>query len=200
MSATGKNVPRQVRGKAAPRLAKGDGHSTRALAQHNVVLSRFLANAPRQASCLDAWTHFAHELAVALRGLEEDEWLVLSAKKRNRYVQFMNQGCGFRAETVSDFYLADDDRLTAEDRMLLLQLGWDAPTNLPDEFGCLPDGSPNYFVDLANPVPLEELAALAVSTLADVHRLQHPNALEYSAEGGTNRSIRFPNLGIRRAH
>jgi hypothetical protein len=160
----------------------------------------FLADAPRQPKTLDAWRRFAYELANALRGLEEDEWLVLSAKNRNRFVQFMNQGgAGFRAETVSDFYLKDEDQLSESDRAFLLELGWEAPTNLPDEFGYRPDGSPNYFLDLANPVPLDELAALAVATLADVHGAMHPNALEYSTGGGDNRSIRFPNLGIRRA-
>ncbi len=76
---------------------------------------------------------------------------------------------------------------------------WDAPTNLPDEFGFLPDGSPNYFLDLANPAPLEELAVLAVNTLASVHGAQHPNRLEYSTGSEHNASIRFPDLGIRRA-
>ena len=80
-----------------------------------------------------------------------------------------------------------------------MRYDWEAPTNLPDEFGHRPDGSPNYFVDLADPVPLDELAALAVATLADVHGAMHPNALEYSTGGGDNRSIRFPNLEIRRA-
>ncbi len=199
MSEPGKNPPKQSKTNAMPLPIVDDSEVARTRAQHDDTLPRFLADAPRQLTCLDAWKHFAHELSVALRGLEEDEWLVLSAKKRNRFVQLMNQGCGFRAETISDFYLDDGDRLTEEDRISLLQLGWEAPTNLPDEFGFRPDGSPNYFLDLANPVPLDELAALAVSTLADVHRVQHPNLLEYSTGGGNNNSIRFPNLGIRPA-
>jgi hypothetical protein len=142
---------------------------------------------------------FAHELVLALRGLEEDEWLVLSLKRRNRFVQFMNQGgAGFRVEAVSDYFLNDDDRLSEADRALLLEMGWSPPTNLPDEFGHKPDGSPNYFLDLANPVPLYDLTALAVNTLNDVHGATHPNSLEYSTGSGANTSIRFPNLGIRR--
>lgn len=194
----GRNTPKRASGKATPTPRANDRESSAARAKDDDKLPRFLADAPRQPSCLEAWKHFACELAVALRGLEEDEWLVLSAKNRNRFVQFMNQGCGFRAETISDFYLADNDRLTEEDRASLLDLGWDAPTNLPDELGFRPDGSPNYSLDLANPVPLEDLAAMAVNTLVLVHGVQHPNLLEYATGGGVQSSIRLPNLGIRR--
>ena len=166
----------------------------------NDLAPHFLADAPRQALTIDAWKRFACELANALRGLEEDEWLILSLKRRNRFVQFMNQGgAGFRAEAVSDFYLEDGDHLSEHDHGALLGLGWDAPTNLPDELGYRPDGSPNYFLDLANPVPLDELALLAANTLLHVYGAEHPNALEYSTGSQDRTLIRFPNLGIRRA-
>jgi len=166
----------------------------------NAPVPYFLATAPRQAPTAEAWKCFAYELANALRALEEDEWLILSRKHRNRFVQVMNQGgAGFRAEAVSDFYLEDGDHLSEHDHGALLELGWDAPINLPDEFGHRPDGSPNYFLDLAHPVPLDELALLAVNTLLHVHGAVHPNALEYSTGSMDNASIRFPNLGIRRA-
>lgn len=180
--------------------AASSGHQAGIPGNDNYLAPHFLADAPRQALTVDAWKRFACELAIALRGLEEDEWLVLSLKRRNRFVQFMNQGgAGFRAEAVSDFYLEDGDPLSEHDRGALLELGWDAPTNLPDEFGRRPDGSPNYFLDLANPVPLDELALLAVNTLLHVHGADHPNALEYSTGSQDRTSIRFPNLGIRRA-
>lgn len=166
----------------------------------NAPVRHFLADAPRQAPAVEAWKCFAYELASALRALEEDEWLILSLKHRNRFVQVMNQGgAGFRAEAVSDFYLEDGDHLSEHDQGALLELGWDAPTNLPDEFGHRPDGSPNYFLDLAHPVPLDELALLAVNTLLHVYGAVHPNALEYSTGSMDSASIRFPNLGIRRA-
>ena len=166
----------------------------------NDLAPHFLADAPRQALTIDAWKRFACELANALRGLEEDEWLILSLKRRDRFVQFMNQGgAGFRAEAVSDFYLEDGDHLSEHDHGALLELGWDAPTNLPDELGRRPDGSPNYFLDLANPVPLDELALLAVNTLLHAYGAEHPNVLEYSTGSQDRVSLRFPNLGIRRA-
>jgi hypothetical protein len=161
---------------------------------------RFLAGARRQPTAANAWAQFTKALAGALDELEEDEWLVLAKKGSNRFVQFMNQGdSGFRAESVSDFYLGDDERLSECDRRTLLDLGWDAPTRLPDAFGHAPDGSPNYFLDLAPPIPLLELAALAVTTLIRVHGAWHPNELEYSTGSRDRRSIRFPGLRIRRA-
>ncbi|MEO8556875.1 MAG: hypothetical protein ABI474_09405 [Actinomycetota bacterium] len=202
MSEARRNTPQRDSGKAMPPSGKRDRQSRHppGSGEAGVATPRFFADAPRQPKTLDAWKIFVCQLSAALRGLEEDECLVLSHKQRNRYVQFVNQGsAGFRAETVSDFYLPDEDRLSDDDCAYLLQLGWEAPTNLPDEFGFRPDGSPNFFLDLANPVSLEELAALAVTTLVNVHRAQHPNALQYSTGGGSNGSIRFPNLGIRQA-
>lgn len=192
---------RTGRGKTSPGVTTTGGQvGTAAERNSSASVPFFLAGAPRQARAVDAWKRFAHELASALRGLEEDEWLVLSLKHRNRFVQFMNQGgAGFRAEAVSDFYLEDGDHLSEHDRGALLELGWDAPTDLPDEFGHRPDESPNYFLDLANPVPLEELALLAVNTLVHVHGAEHPNVLEYSTGSEDKASIRLPNLGIRRA-
>ena len=198
----GKDTPKRKRNKTDP-IASSIGkltESSPAAGQGHASVPRFLADAPRQPLTADAWKRFAYELANALHGLEEDEWLVLSLKKRNRFVQFMNQGgAGYRVEAISDFYLRDEDRLSERDRELLLELGWAAPTNLPDEFGHRPDGSPNYFLDLANPVPLEEVALLAVNTLAMVYGAEHPNTLEYSTGSEHKASIRFPNLGIRRA-
>ena len=49
---------------------------------------------------------------VVLAALEEDEHLLLQVKGTNRYVQFMDQGgYGMRAETVSDYYLPEDEHL-----------------------------------------------------------------------------------------
>lgn len=202
MSTTNKNVPERHNRKIVPpsTVMIADAGNTTATEHTDAEVTCFLADAPRQPKTVDAWKRFAYELAAALRSLEEDEWLVLALKKHNRFVQFMNQGgAGFRAETVSDFYLKDDDRLSESDCARLLKLGWHAPTNLPDEFGFDPDGSSNYFLDLALPVPLDELAALAVSTLVGVHGAHHPNTLEYSTGGADNNTIRLPNLGIRRA-
>ncbi len=121
-------------------------------------------------------------------------------KGSTRYVQFMSQGAfGMRAESVSDFYLPEDDHLGQEDYHQLLRLGWHPPTTLPREFGHDFDGSPNYFLDLAQPVAVEDLAVMAVLTLIHVHAAGHPGRLEYWAQSTESTSIRLPHLGIRRA-
>jgi len=150
-----------------------------------------------------AWTRFAGELSAALPGLEEDEYLIVQVKYTNRFVQFAAQGAvGMRAESTSDFYLPREQQLSEDQYALLLDLGWNAPTNLPDQLeagGLKPDGSPNYFLDLAQPVPYDVLAQLASATLEQVHGARHPGRLEYVAAGTGKVSFRFPNLGIRRA-
>jgi hypothetical protein len=71
---------------------------------------------------------------------------------------------------------------------------------LPDELepgGMKADGSPNYFMDAARPVPFDLLAQLATSSLRDIFAAKHPGNLAYRAMNATGDSIRFPNLGIR---
>ena len=155
--------------------------------------------APRQRPARDAWKAFADRLVPALVGLEEDEYLVLAIKNSNRFVQFMDQGrYGVRVEAVSDYYLPDGEHLGEQDYDTLMRLGWRAPTNLPDQFGHGPDGSPNYFVDLDRPVAYPDVAALAVLTLCNVYGAGHPGQLEYDARSLDGTSIRFPHLPIRR--
>lgn len=155
--------------------------------------------APRQPDTPEAWKQFAGNLVAALRALEEDEYLILKVKGTRRFVQFMSQGAfGMRAESVSDFYLPEDDHLGQEDYHQLLRLGWHPPTQLPREFGHDFDGSPNYFLDLAQPAAVEDLAVMAVLTLIHVHTAGHPGHLEYRAQSCDEQSIRLPHLGLRR--
>ena len=155
--------------------------------------------APKQPLAKDAWSQFAERLIPALVGLEEDEFLVLTVKGGNRFVQFMDQGgYGLRMEAVSDYYLPEDEHLTEDDYATLRKLGWKAPTTLPDAFGHEADGSPNYHLDLARPVPYDDVAILAVMTLANVYGARHPGNLEYDARSVEGASIRFPHLPIRR--
>lgn len=158
-----------------------------------------LHSAARQPVTPDAWRQFADRLLVTLCALEEDEFLVLQVKGSDRYVQIMDQGAfGLRAESVSDFYLPEDDHLGEEDYRILMNLGWHAPTRLPEFFGHDFDGSSNYYLDLARPVSVEDVAVMAVLTLIHVHRAGHPGRLEYDARSLAGQSIRLPTLGIRR--
>ena len=136
---------------------------------------------------------------MALAALEEDEHLLLQVKGTHRYVQFMDQGgYGMRAETVSDYYLPEGEHLGEADYRYLMKLGWHAPTLVPGTSVEGADGSPNYYLDLARPLPLEDVAVMAVLTLIHVHRASHPGELEYEARSSGGMSIRFPHLIIRR--
>jgi hypothetical protein len=158
-----------------------------------------IESAPRQPLATEAWKEFADRLVGALVALEEDEFLVIRVKGTNRYLQFMDQGnYGMRVETVSDYYLPEDDHLREEDYLLLMKLGWHAPTQVPGTSVEDIDGSPNYHLDLARPLPLQDVAMMAVMTLVHVHRAGHPGRLEYDARSIEGMSIRFPHLLIRR--
>src|SRR5204862_3677238 len=102
---------------------------------------------------------------------------------------------------VSDFCLPEEQQLSRKQYEILLGVGLHAPTNLPDELeagGRRSDGSPNYFLDLAQPVPFGIVADIGVKTPRDVYKAGHPGYLQYSAFHRDGDSIRLPNLGIRR--
>ena len=148
----------------------------------------------------EAWTDFGGRLMQVLGALQEDEYLIISRKGSNRFVQFAGQGAhGMRVETVSNYYLPENEQLGEVQHDLLLKLGWNAPCNLPDEFGHEPVGSPNYFLDLPPPLNLERIASLAVSTLLGPLDADHPLDLEYLSFAESGEAIRWPTLKLRRA-
>jgi len=154
----------------------------------------------RQRQLHEAWVGFGWQLIQVLGALEEDEYLIINIKGSNRFVQFAGQGAhGMRVEVVSNFYLPESERLGELQHDLLLKLGWNAPSNLPDEFGHEPVGSPNYFIDLPRPLDLERIASLAVNTLIGPLDADHPLDLEYGSFAESGESIRWPTLGLRRA-
>ncbi len=155
---------------------------------------------PNQKRLYEAWTDFGWRLMQVLGALEEDEYLIVNIKRSNRFVQFADQGAhGMRVETVSNFYLPEDQQLGEVQHELMLKLGWNAPSNLPDEFGHEPVGSPNYFLDLPRPLDLQQIASLAVSTLLGPLDADHPLDLEYRSFAESGEAIRWPTLKLRRA-
>ena len=150
------------------------------------------------------WHQFTHDLALCLRDLDEDEYLVISHKRADYYVQFAAQGrFGMRAEAACNLYIEPPDaRLTVQDYDLMTKLGWHRAADLPPNVaaaGRSPDGAPNFFVDYPDPVDFEGLAAMATVTFRDVYKLYHPGQLEYKAFGRDGTTIRFPTLRIKRA-
>lgn len=157
-------------------------------------------DAPRRLSV--AWPPFAEGLAAILAVLEDDQYLVISVKRSNRYVQFSAQGAyGMRAETTCNSYLAKSERLDARQIAALAEAGWRAPTESPGESTPEkdPDGSPNFFIEYPVPVPFKAVADLAAGTFTDILRVPHPGFLEYEAFDTEGKVILLPSLGLKRA-
>lgn len=148
------------------------------------------------------WRLFADRLVAALATLKEERNLVLAAEHRQRFVQFAGSGAsGLRVESVSNAYLAETDQLSADELAALIAAGWRSPTHAPDATKAEKDpaGSPNFFADFDAPVPLDEVADLAVRTLAQVFEVSHPDQLEYDAFDTEGNEMSFPGFCRRRA-
>ncbi len=77
---------------------------------------------PVQRKLSVAWPPFEKALASALAQLEEDQFLVISAKRGNRFVQFAGQGSfGLRAETASNGFLPKSDQFNDEQMRALVR-------------------------------------------------------------------------------
>jgi hypothetical protein len=153
-----------------------------------------------QPTAEQAWVDFERNLAVTLQVLEEDESLVVERKHTNLYVQFNAQGSfGMRAEAVSNTFLLGTQKLTDAACERLIKIGWNAPTYVPVEGVPEPaDGSCNFYIDAANPVPWQYIAALAVRTLREAHSARHPGDLQYSAFDADGNSVDIDGLPIKR--
>ena len=145
------------------------------------------------------WPHFLQRLASVIEGLREDEYLIVSQKQSNLFVQFFCQGAyGMRVETTSNYYRAKKDQLLPGQVKSLTKLGWLLPTHQSDSSAdCDPDGSSNFYIDCSLPVNFDEIADLAVRTFVDVMGVTHPGLLEYSARDEHGNLIPLPQLNIR---
>jgi hypothetical protein len=166
------------------------------------------------------WVRLKSDLSLCLADLVEDDYLVLSHKRANYYVQFAAQGqFGMLAEAASNIYLPEEARLTPDDYVTMAELGWRIPTDViqesgrqildltgnlpriltedPDTFRDL-DGSPNFFLNISHPVDFAALAEFTVCTFREVYRVRHPGMLEYKAFNRKDVQIRFPTLRLKR--
>ncbi len=149
-----------------------------------------------------AWPPFTERLAEVLGALEEDQYLAITVKGTNRFVQFAARGAfGMRAETTSNSFLARSDRLSPTQVAALVDAGWKARSGRPDDATPEndPDGSPNFFAEFRPPVPFGAIAQLTVRTLAEVLRVPHPGFLAYEAFDVQGGSVVLPMLGLKRA-
>ena len=146
-----------------------------------------------------SWTPFAQKLSAVLKNLREDDFLILSRKGTNHFVQFICEGSfGFRMETTSDNYLTK--HLSIEEIEVLTELGWLPPTSgseaTPQDN---PDGSSNFFQDFEVPINFDAVAELAIRTLIQVLNVSHAGMLQYDAFGSDGNSLPLPELGSKRA-
>jgi len=147
------------------------------------------------------WDQFAAGLSRSLSNLQEGQFLIVEMKGDQYYVQFAGGGgLGLRAESVSNGYLYPKSKLSHSACLKLLQLGWNAPTIIPDPIndvrGYKGYGSPNYFLDVDVPIPYRSVADLTVNTLRQVFRATHPGQLRYTAFAKKGGNIEFPRLRI----
>ena len=150
----------------------------------------------------EAWPAWKERLTAVLEKLEEDQFLVISAKRGNHYIQFSCQGSfGLRVETTSNEYLAESQKLSASQVQALLSAGWTSPTgdSLSATPALDPDGSPNFFADFDVPVPFDTVADLTVRTLSRILGFAHPGWLQCQAFEMDGSELEFPELGLKRA-
>lgn len=148
------------------------------------------------------WTPFALQLAQVLSRLEEDQFLILTAKHGNRYLQFSCQGAwGMRAEVTSNHFLKGEDRLARREMAWLRAHGWNAPTGTPKQAtpDRDPDGSPNYYIDFPTSVPASGIASVAIDTLIHGLALPYPGALSYQSFDSAGVALEFQALGLKPA-
>ena len=147
-----------------------------------------------------SWDSFEKALASSLLVLD-DEFLVLSTRGGNRFVQFaVDPALGIFAETVSNAFLGPDEKLDAGQLADLVSMGWAAPTHAPHSPDPVPvpDGSPNHFREFKRPFSCSEVAAFAVRTLTGPLRVGSPAELEYRASDEAGHTVTLPALEIAR--
>jgi T3SS (YopN, CesT) and YbjN peptide-binding chaperone 1/T3SS (YopN, CesT) and YbjN peptide-binding chaperone 3 len=140
------------------------------------------------------WDEFEGHLAATLARMAVDTYLILTTpaneEESSYYVQFAQGGkAGFRAEAVSNAYLAGTYALSPAQEEQLGDLGWQwPPPRSRDEL--------NFSRQWPMPTPFEEVARLAVRTLREVYGVGGPSRLVYRrfARGGPD--FAEPDLGI----
>jgi hypothetical protein len=126
------------------------------------------------------WPDFVAELARTLAALGPTESLVLevvpegSAAPPSYYVQFAPQPGGLRAEAVGNAFLPEPAQLNDAELERLEQQGWTAPASQ----------APNFWKDWSAPVPNEEVADLAVTTLRLIYGAQTPADIREQRRAG----------------
>ena len=132
-----------------------------------------------------SWSIFTRGLARTLDELAEGEFLIISRRRINHFVQFASGGDeGIRAEAVNNTYIEPLHAvLTVEQYEAMDALGWQRATQQPPELveGDNPPGSPNFFRNIECWQSRDDLAAVATATLRDVYGVSSPRRLVFEA-------------------
>jgi hypothetical protein len=148
-----------------------------------------------------AWSELTDALAATLGVLDDDQFLVLSARGTPRFVQVaVDHEAGLRLEVSAPRLLGDD--APGDDRYeALLADRWLPPTHAldSDADSIDPHGSVNWFVDHRPPVRFDDVARRAVRALRELFGVEHPDDVEYLAAGLDGTEILLPTLGLHHA-
>jgi hypothetical protein len=139
------------------------------------------------------WNALRVALGATLGNLERGQYLILQTRgEGDYYVQFAAGGTdGLIAEAVSNRSLDGWKRLDPTSERRLRRLGWRPPTDIGD-------GPVNWWRHFDAPVPADEVAKLAVSTLARAYDVPRPSKLVYRAFSRDGEEILVPGLGVDR--
>ncbi|WP_226436987.1 T3SS (YopN, CesT) and YbjN peptide-binding chaperone 1 [Rhodococcus yananensis] len=125
-----------------------------------------------------AWRDFRRRLADHVAAMQPDDGLVLEPLAEETCgpvgpcVQFYAWGSGqVRCEVPSNAHLCDERQLRTQDELLLLELGWRAPSRGPADPE--DDGSPAFWMDRPS-AWADQLAEVAVTVLREVWGVPHP--------------------------
>ena len=184
-------------------LIAGDSHTFAdilvAIRPYNSAATNTPLHVPLNAD--ENWRALAAAITRCLADLHEEEYLIISYKRANYFVQFAAQGSfGMRVEATCNAFIDPDAVLTDDQYAVMARLGWQRATEKLQESGAPmdPDGSPNFFVDAPNSAHRQALGRLTVATFREAYGILHPGELQYRAFGEPGTSIRFPTLGLKR--
>jgi hypothetical protein len=146
------------------------------------------------------WSRFAGALALSLAQLDSDQVVLVEARRTpGRYVRFTHYGpSGLHGECVDlppepEEGGCDEDRAATADE--LSELGWEPPARAPGD-----DAEQRaWHLEWSQPVPYEQVAALATATLRSVYGVWEPAFLSYNAFHRSGAPIILPNLGVMRS-
>lgn len=142
---------------------------------------------------MTAWTEFADGLAQQLRLLPAGAFLVItSPHDARRFAQFAQTEDILYGQLAGDEWIDESAHITADDRRLLIEVGWHEPH---------PDHAEDWWIELPWPISstsYRKLASMTVAGLRDVFDVAEPAQLTYRAWNGNagNRDLDLPLLGL----